>query len=53
MSKTNYSYDALNRLTTISYPDTTAATYGYDALSRLTAATNPAGTVTIAYDNRS
>ena len=50
---TNYSYDALNRLTTISYPDTTSATYGYDVLSRLTTATNPTGTVTIAYDNRS
>jgi RHS repeat-associated protein len=50
---TNYTYDALNRLTTISYPDTTSATYGYDVLSRLTTATNPAGTVTIAYDNRS
>jgi YD repeat-containing protein len=43
---TNYSYDALNRLTTISYPDTTSATYGYDVLSRLTTATNPTGTVT-------
>jgi len=50
---TNYSYDALNRLTTINYPDTTSATYGYDVLSRLTTATNPTGTVTIAYDNRS
>lgn len=50
---TNYSYDVLNRLTTISYPDTTSATYGYDVLSRLTTATNPTGTVIIAYDNRS
>jgi RHS repeat-associated protein len=50
---TNYSYDTLNRLTTISYPDTSSATYGYDVLSRLTTATNPSGTVTIAYDNRS
>lgn len=50
---TNYSYDVLNRLTTISYPDTTSATYGYDVLSRLTTATNPTGSVTIAYDNRS
>jgi RHS repeat-associated protein len=50
---TNYTFDALNRLTTISYPDTTSATYGYDVLSRLTTATNPNGTVTIAYDNRS
>jgi len=49
---TNYTYDALNRLTTISYPDTTSATYGYDVLSRLTTATNAAGTVTIGYDNR-
>jgi YD repeat-containing protein len=49
---TNYSYDGVNRLTTISYPDTTSATYGYDVLSRLTSATNAAGTVTIAYDNR-
>jgi len=50
---TNYTSDALNRLTNISYPDLTAATYGYDELSRLTTATNPNGTVTIAYDNRS
>jgi RHS repeat-associated protein len=49
---TNYSFDALNRLTTIGYPDTTSATYGYDALSRLATATNPNGTVTIGYDNR-
>ena len=49
---TNYSYDALNRLTTTSYPDTTSATYGYDVLSRITTATNPSGTVTVAYDNR-
>jgi RHS repeat-associated protein len=49
---TNYTYDALNRLTTISYPDTTSATYGYDVLSRLTTAANPTGTVTLAYDNR-
>ena len=49
---TNYVFDALNRLTTINYPDTTSATYGYDVLSRVTTATNPAGTVTIAYDNR-
>ncbi|HJX92523.1 MAG TPA: RHS repeat-associated core domain-containing protein [Pyrinomonadaceae bacterium] len=49
---TNYSYDALNRLTTISYPDTTSANYGYDVLSRLTTATNQNGTVTVGYDNR-
>jgi YD repeat-containing protein len=49
---TSYSYDDINRLTRISYPDTTSATYGYDVLSRLTT-TNPNGTVTIGYDNRS
>jgi len=49
---TNYTYDTLNRLTTISYPDSTSATYGYDVLSRSTTATNANGTVTIAYDNR-
>ena len=31
---TNYTSDALNRLTTIGYPDTTSATYGYDVLAR-------------------
>ncbi len=51
-SVSNYTHDALNRLTTISYPDSTSATYGYDVLSRLTTASNTAGTVTIAYDNR-
>ncbi|MGH9873888.1 MAG: RHS repeat-associated core domain-containing protein [Pyrinomonadaceae bacterium] len=50
---TDYTYDAVNRLTTISYPDATSATYGYDVLLRLTTATNPTGTVTVAYDNRS
>jgi RHS repeat-associated protein len=49
---TNYNFDALNRLTTISYPDTTSVTYGYDDLSRMTTATNATGTVTLAYDNR-
>jgi RHS repeat-associated protein len=50
---TNYTSDVLNRLTTISYPDSTSETYGYDALSQLTTATNTNGTDTIAYDNRS
>jgi YD repeat-containing protein len=49
----NCTYDALNRPTAISYPDTTSATYGYDVLSRLTTAANPTGTLTVAYDNRS
>ena len=49
---TNYAYDDLNRLTTISYPDLTSATYGYDEQSRLITATNPSGSVGFTYDNR-
>lgn len=49
---TNYTYDNLNRLTQVAYPDTTSATYAYDALSRLTSATNQNGAVTMSYDNR-
>jgi RHS repeat-associated protein len=47
---TDYTYDDLNRLTTIAYPDATSATYGYDSLSHLTSATNQNGTVTLGYD---
>ena len=35
---TDYVYDALNRLTTISYPDASAVSYSYDKRSRLTSA---------------
>ena len=49
---TLYTYDDLNRLTTISYPDNTGASFTYDALSRLKTATNDVGTVTYYYDNR-
>lgn len=49
---TNYTFDDLNRLTNIAYPDTTSATYGYDALSRLTSAANQNGTVSFTYDSR-
>ncbi len=31
---TSYSYDELNRLTSITHPDTTATTYAYDAFGR-------------------
>ncbi|HEU4714499.1 MAG TPA: RHS repeat-associated core domain-containing protein [Pyrinomonadaceae bacterium] len=47
---TNYTFDDVNRLTSIAYPDSTSATYGYDAVSRLTSAANQNGTVTFAYD---
>jgi RHS repeat-associated protein len=49
---TNYAYDDLNRLITISYPDTSSATYTYDALSRLASGANQNGAVSFAYDNR-
>src|SRR5438874_6897587 len=48
---TNYAYDNLNRLTTITYPSRTV-TYGYDPLNNLTRAANENGTVYIGYDNR-
>jgi YD repeat-containing protein len=49
---TNYTFDDLNRLTNIAYPDSTSATYGYDVLSRLTSAVNQNGTVSFIYDSR-
>lgn len=53
---TNYTYDNLNRLTTIEYGTPAGqqapVTYGYDFISRLTSATNENGTVTFGYDNR-
>jgi len=48
---TNYSYDHLNRLTTIAYP-TRTVTFNYDPLNNLTRAQNENGTVYIGYDNR-
>jgi RHS repeat-associated protein len=48
---TNYAYDDLNRLTTITYP-TRTVTYNYDPLNNLTRAINENGTVYINYDNR-
>jgi YD repeat-containing protein len=48
---TNYSYDNLNRLTTITYPSR-AVTYAYDPLNNVTRATSENGSVYIGYDNR-
>ncbi len=45
-----YFYDDLNRLTQISYPDSTTATFGYDVRSNLTSATNPNIGYTFTYD---
>jgi RHS repeat-associated protein len=47
---TDYTYDALNRLKTISYPDTTTVSYTYDKLSRLQTATNENGTIDFDYN---
>lgn len=50
---TDYTYDALNRLTQIDYAGSSNyGTYRYDELSRLTSARNQNGTVTIGYTNR-
>ncbi|HYG83051.1 MAG TPA: RHS repeat-associated core domain-containing protein, partial [Pyrinomonadaceae bacterium] len=48
---TAYTYDNLNRLTNVTYPDSAVA-YAYDELSRLSSATNVNGTVSFTYDNR-
>lgn len=48
---TNYTFDDLNRLSNIAFPDSTSATYGYDAVSRLVSAVNQTGTVTFSYDS--
>ncbi len=47
-----YDYDALNRLTTKTYPLTPAlnTTYAYDLGTRMTAANNAAGNIDFAYD---
>jgi len=47
---TNYMYDALNRLSKITYPDASTVSYAYDKLSQLTTATNINGTVSFVYD---
>lgn len=47
----NYSYDELNRLTTLSDSASNTTTFGYDALSRRTMITFPNGVVTsVAYN---
>jgi RHS repeat-associated protein len=48
---TNYTYDALDRLLKITYPDDSLVSYSYDNLSQLIAATNINGTVSFVYDS--
>jgi YD repeat-containing protein len=49
---TAYSYDALSRLTSVTFPGSRTVSYGYDAASRRTSLTYPGGTdqATYTYD---
>jgi RHS repeat-associated protein len=50
---TNYTYDNLNRLTNVTYPDATEnITLTYDVISQLTKATKNAQDVSFVYDKR-
>ncbi|MHB8575189.1 MAG: RHS repeat-associated core domain-containing protein [Dehalococcoidia bacterium] len=46
-----YTLDALNRLTTVVYPDSTSTGYTYDAVGNRSTMTTAAGTTTYAYDS--
>jgi RHS repeat-associated protein len=46
-----YVYDALNRLTQKTYPDSTTAEYTYDLVGKILQANDPTGTYAFAYDN--
>jgi RHS repeat-associated protein len=46
-----YVYDELNRLTSKTYPDTTAVDYVYDLVGKITQVNDPTGTYAFAYDN--
>ena len=47
----SHAYDALNRLSQKSYPDSSAVNYTYDNDSRLTQVTDPTGTYQFTFDN--
>jgi RHS repeat-associated protein len=49
---TNYAYDPLNNLTSVSQSSSRPRSFAYDSLSRLTSSTNPeTGSATYTYDN--
>ena len=49
---TNYTYDSLDRLSQITYADSSTISYTYDGVGRLTQVTDSiSGTITYAYDN--
>lgn len=45
------SYDALNRLTSKTYPDSSQVDYVYDLVGKIQQVTDPTGTYAFAYDN--
>jgi YD repeat-containing protein len=49
---TSYSYDARNRKTQDTLPDTSTNSYTYDGADNLKTFTDPGGTVTYSYDSR-
>ena len=50
--ETDYTYDALDNLTSVVQNGSRQRTFSYDSLSRLTSATNPeSGTITYTYNN--
>ena len=47
---TTYTYDAGNRLASLTDPDNNTKTYQYDSANRVTTVTNPLGQTTYTYD---
>jgi YD repeat-containing protein len=51
-NRTTFAYDTGKRLTTVTYPDTTAASFGYDSRGRRTSVTGQNNkTTAYAYDD--
>ena len=49
---TNYTWDALDRVSTVTYANTSTISYTFDAVSRLTQMTDSiSGTISYVYDN--
>jgi YD repeat-containing protein len=47
---TTYEYDALNRLTSVSFPGSRTVGYAFDSLGRRTSITYPGGSDEVTYD---
>jgi YD repeat-containing protein len=50
LQQTSYTYDSLDRVTKITYADTSAISYGYDADGNRTSMADQTGTTTWTYD---